>query len=117
MAKVLISFGLKRGDKITNQVRIPEWIKQDSDFSKRCIRGLIDSDGCVYFCKRDRHTYIKFTNHNLFLLSDFRAVAKSLGYNFAKANKWNVCLYRKDEVVRFINDVKPFKPIGAMGQW
>ena len=32
-------------------------------------------------------------------------VAKNLGYHFAKANQWNVCLYRKKEVVRFINEV------------
>ncbi len=33
----------------------------------------------------------------------------NLGYSFAKVNKYNKCLYKKLEVARFINDIKPFK--------
>lgn len=114
LAEKLIEFGLKRGDKIMNQIGIPNWIKENREYSKRCIKGLVDTDGCIIFCKRDKQKHICFTNRNLQLLNDFKEVTKNLGYNFAKANKWNKRLYRKAEVVRFINEIKPFKANGAV---
>lgn len=105
----LIELELKRGHKINNRVGIPTWIKENQEYTKRCIKGLIDTDGCIYTCKREKQTYIKFTNFNFQLLKDFKELTKGLGYSFAKANKNNWCLYRKAEVARFINELRPFK--------
>lgn len=114
LAEKLMELGLRRGDKIRNQVPIPQWIKDNPEYAKRCLKGLVDTDGCIIFCKRDKQRSINFTNRNLKLLSDFKEVGKKLGYNFAKANKWNTRLYRKAEVARFINDIKPFKANGVV---
>jgi len=50
--KQLVTFcqeiGLVRGNKIKQQIDIPEWIKSNTEFSKACVRGLIDTDGCFY---------------------------------------------------------------------
>ncbi len=109
LADELTDFGLVKGDKIKNNVGIPNWIKEKEEYTKRCIRGLIDTDGCIYICKRERQRYVKFTNFNRRLLEEFRDLALKLGYHFASANRKNVCLYRKDEVIRFINDIKPVR--------
>ncbi len=109
LVQKLIQLGLKRGNKIKNLVRIPEWIKQNRKYSMFCIRGLIDTDGCVYKCKREKQTYIKFTNFNPKLLEDFKEIVKNLGYSFAKSNIRNACLYRKSEVAKFIEEIKPLK--------
>lgn len=111
IVRVLLKYGLLMGDKMKNQTGVPEWIKDNSNYSKRCIKGLIDTDGCIYICKREKQRYIKFTNYNNRLRNDFLLLVKGLGYNFAKANSKNFCLYRKDEVIRFINDIKPVKAI------
>ncbi|MEK6899375.1 MAG: LAGLIDADG family homing endonuclease [Nanoarchaeota archaeon] len=111
-AEELTSFGLIQGDKIKNNVGIPDWIKSKEIYAKRCIRGLIDTDGCIYVCKREKQRYVKFTNFNRRLLEEFRDLALHLGYHFVSANKKNVCLYRKNEVPKFINDIKPLKAIG-----
>lgn len=111
VVEALLDFGLKRGDKIKNNVGIPEWIKNNKIYSKLCIRGLIDTDGCIYYSKRDKQTYVKFTNFNPQLFQDFKEVTLKLGYPFAKANKNNWCLYRKKEVAIFIKDIKPLKSI------
>ena len=108
----LLDYGLKRGDKIKNNVGIPDWIMKNTGYAKACLRGLIDTDGCIYKSKRDKQIYIKFTNFDKQLLKDFKDLTVFLGYNFAKANKNNWCLYRKNEVVRFIKDIKPFKSQG-----
>ncbi len=66
--------GLKRGNKVRQQVDIPRWIKKDKKYSIACVRGLIDTDGCViihrYFSKRKRYLYKKvgFKNHSCPLL-------------------------------------------------
>ena len=110
MAK-LKSLGLKSGDKIKNNVGIPEWIKENEIYLKRCIKGLIDTDGCIYICKREKRKYTKFTNFCSKLIADFKEGVDKLGYHFAKANKRNFCLYRREEVARFINEIKPVKNI------
>jgi hypothetical protein len=107
----LINLGLKRGDKIKNQLGVPDWIKDSEEYSKRCIKGLIDTDGCIFICKREKQKYVNFTNHNNRLFEDFKKMTKKLGYSFAKSNSTNTRLYRKKEVVRFINDIKPLKSI------
>jgi len=40
--------GLKIGNKIKQQVDIPDWIRQNKKFSIACVRGLIDTDGCAF---------------------------------------------------------------------
>lgn len=40
--------GLKKGNKIKQQVDIPDWIKQNKRFAIACLRGLIDTDGCIF---------------------------------------------------------------------
>ena len=107
----LLNLGLKRGDKIENQLGIPLWIKENKEFAKRCIKGLIDTDGCIFVCKRERQKYVNFTNHNKKLFEDFKEVTKNLGYSFVKSNKTNTRLYRKAEVVKFIKDINPLKSI------
>lgn len=109
LVEELLKLGLKRGSKIENQIGVPKWIKENENYLKSCIRGLIDTDGCVYICKREKQTYVKFTNFNQQLLNDFKEMTDKLGYSFAKANKRNKCLYRKTEVEKFIKEIKPLK--------
>jgi len=47
------SIGLVIGNKIKQQIDIPQWIFTDRCFQIACIRGLIDTDGCIF---SERHT-------------------------------------------------------------
>jgi intein/homing endonuclease len=47
----LLKQGLKSGNKIANQIDIPEWIKKNVEFRKACLQGLFDTDGSLY-CHR-----------------------------------------------------------------
>ncbi len=44
----LVKLGLKKGNKIKLQVDIPSWIKNNTSYSISCVRGLIDTDGCIF---------------------------------------------------------------------
>ncbi len=51
--ELLESFGLKRGNKVRQQVDLPDWIWRKDAYRVACLRGLIDTDGSVY-----RHRYV-----------------------------------------------------------
>ena len=40
--------GLKIGNKLKQGLDIPSWIRENPEFEKRCIRGLMDTDGCIF---------------------------------------------------------------------
>jgi intein/homing endonuclease len=44
----LESKGFKPGDKIINQLKIPDWIKSNRSYLRACLRGLYDADGTAY---------------------------------------------------------------------
>lgn len=44
--------GMPRGNKIEKGISIPTWVTNQSEYSRALLRGLIDTDGCVY---QDRH--------------------------------------------------------------
>ncbi len=47
----LISKGAVRGNKITQQIDIPKWINNNEEYRKLFVRGLVDTDGCLYIHK------------------------------------------------------------------
>lgn len=40
--------GLKIGNKLKQGLDIPGWIKGNLEYEKACIRGLVDTDGCIF---------------------------------------------------------------------
>lgn len=44
----LVMEGLLRGNKLKQGLKIPEWILKKKSYRKSCIRGLIDTDGCMF---------------------------------------------------------------------
>ncbi|MEK7478208.1 MAG: LAGLIDADG family homing endonuclease [Patescibacteria group bacterium] len=44
----LVTNGLVRGNKLKAGLRIPKWILGKPLYKKACIRGLIDTDGCIF---------------------------------------------------------------------
>ena len=80
----------------------------------------MDTDGCVYFCKRDKRVYLKFTNRSLRLLHDFKEGCRGLNLFLVKGGQYNAFLYRKEAVKRFIKAVgfsneKHLSRYGAVG--
>lgn len=83
--KLLVDFcqkmGFEIGNKVAHQVDIPQWIKENKEFSRECVRGLFDTDGCFfthsYIMNKKKYSYLKiaFTNASLPLVN---SVAKTL---------------------------------------
>lgn len=78
--------GLRRGNKVKQQVDIPSWIKRNKKFRIACLRGLVDTDGCVfthrYKVNGKLYAYKKmsFTNHSKPLVDSVYQIMKELGF-------------------------------------
>lgn len=99
----LLKYGLKRGNKIRQQVDIPLWIKGRPSYAKACARGLIDTDGCVYI---DQHRYGRKTYKNICLA--FTSYSKPLlesVYNLFLSLNIKSRLYRNNVKIRKEMDV------------
>lgn len=114
IGKQLVNFGLKSGDKVKNKIAIPEWITNNADFLKRVIRGLFDTDGCVY-CKYDKFAQIQFKLACEESIRSIREALIKLKYNPTKIQRekyaglysWKIYLVRQKEIQRFFEEIQP----------
>lgn len=79
--------GLKQGNKIKQQIDIPDWIKNNKKFQIACVRGLVDTDGSVfthrYKVNGKMYGYKKlaFTSRSKPLVSSVYDIFKSVRLN------------------------------------
>lgn len=107
LVKYLTLKGLCLGNKMRLQVSVPSWVRSEQGYIKACIRGLIDTDGSFiihrYKVKGKEYSYprLSFSNRSEPLLDFVYKGLKQLGFN-SKIKKDEVCLYRQDEVLRYL---------------
>lgn len=106
----LLKQGLKVGNKIKNQVDIPEWIKRNDEFKKACLRGLVDTDGSLY-CHRYKvnnkwYEYLKldFTSCSKPLIRSAYVIFSNLGIS-ASLKGVHITVSAKSEVNRYLAKV------------
>lgn len=88
------------GNKIKNAVTIPKWIWKKNLFVRRCIRGLIDTDGSVYRLKPQWPNLfqISFKNNNTTLLEDTRRAFLISGFHPSHIYGNRIALTRQAEI-------------------
>jgi len=108
LVEFLFDIGLMNGNKVTRQVGIPMWIMNNKKYSVSCLRGLIDTDGCIFsMSKKDPHLLrISFKNHSRNLLEDVRNILIKSGFHPSKIiTKNTIYLSRKKDVEKYLNDI------------
>lgn len=115
LVKFLNSLGLPIGNKIRQKINIPSWIKDNPDFRKWCIRGLFDTDGCVY---ADRHSIdnknysslnLAITSASTNLLLGVSNILKEEGFS-PTFSGISVRLRKSEQVVRFFDKIGSSNP-------
>lgn len=105
----LNKYGLPSGNKKKNNINIPVWMFDKRVYLKKCIRGIFDTDGCLY-PKNKTHNYptIWFSSAIPNLRKSITNVCKILGYNLSKwkAGRNDAYIGRKEEILRFARDIK-----------
>jgi intein/homing endonuclease len=111
LVKNLLKIGLVQGDKIKQQMDIPAWISDDRIFIQACIRGLIDTDGCVHRKARRskdggeyRSIGITFSSHSLPLQKSVISLFNILGFKAAISSS-TIYLCGKEQIERYVKEI------------
>ena len=75
----LLGWEAKKGSKINQKIKVPYWIKENSEFSKRCLRGLFETDGSVYYDRK--YLMTNFVTYIPSLANDVMEMINKMGFN------------------------------------
>ncbi|MDP2741723.1 MAG: LAGLIDADG family homing endonuclease [bacterium] len=74
----ILGWKAKGGSKFLQKVSVPGWIKKDNKYKINCLRGLIETDGCIY---SDRgYKMMMFSTVIPKLANDFYEMVSSFGF-------------------------------------
>lgn len=113
LVKFCMTLGLKIGNKVKQQVDMPQWIKDNLNYRIACVRGLVDTDGSVfthtYTSKGKSYSYkkIDFTSRSIPLLTSVSDTLKNLDIKHSVTSYYQVRIEAQRDVKRF------FKLIGS----
>ncbi len=85
--KKISELGIPIGNKVKNNVKIPEWIFANKKLIKACIRGLVDTDGFVTPITGRNYSYIWFSSKVTGIQKSFSRSMKLLEL---KTSKWRI---------------------------
>lgn len=108
LVKFLERMGLKIGDKVRQQVKVPDWIVREDLLSKSCLRGLIDTDGCIFLRKdskgREKYSYanLYFSNLSQPLRVFVYETLLQFGFKPRYFGNNHVRLYSQRETLRYL---------------
>jgi len=106
LVKIIEYYGLPPGNKKKNNVGIPSWIFRNNKLKEACLRGLIDTDGCVYKCGNGSlFPRINFCSKIEQLKTDFRELVQSLGFHPTPWNGKNIMIYRKTDIFKYQKEI------------
>jgi intein/homing endonuclease len=107
--------GLRRGNKVSNQVAIPSWITANRLYSIACLRGLMDTDGSFYAytnivnAKPYHNFALCFTNRSKPLIEGVFGVLSKLGLS-PYLGRDRVYLYKKAQVLNYLKIIGSHNP-------
>lgn len=106
----LVEKGAIRGRKLNQINTVPEWISRNPLFFQYFIRGLIDTDGCIYlhkhFVKGKNYVNIGlcFTNYSIDLIQSIGTHLKDRGLKLSITDKGRrIYLYSRGDVEKYLN--------------
>lgn len=110
------TLGLKIGDKLKQGLDIPQWIKNDIEYQKACVRGLVDTDGCVFYerhrIKNKIYSYprLNFVSHSPALRRSVFTILKNLGFTPRERGSRCVQLENKSEIHDYFDVIGTHNP-------
>jgi len=117
LVEFLAKYGLKKGNKIKQMTDVPKWIFKHKKFAKKCLRGLVDTDGGIYYHNHTtkgikyRHMGLCYTSNSAPLLNSAEKMFLISGIKDIKNNKKNrLFLYGKEKVGKYLESVGSSNP-------
>lgn len=105
----LVGNGLPRGNKLKNGLKIPDWIMEKSSYRKACVRGLVDTDGCIGVHNHKingriyRNIYLTFTSFSPEMIFQTADILAEFGIlpHITKRGR-DIYLYQADSVLKYL---------------
>src|SRR3972149_6387636 len=112
LVKWLSSKGMPQGNKLDKGLATPKWITGNRVYEQRFLKGLFDTDGCVYMDKHIINGRIyknqgwAITSYSSHLRDDIFQTLKKLGYNptLAKTQK-SIYMRRKYDIDKYFREI------------
>ena len=107
---------MKVGNKVKQQIDIPLWIKGNKKFQIACLRGLVDTDGCVfthtYKVNGKSYSYKKlcFSSRSYPLLISVHIILKDMGFNPRLTPGIDVRLDSKKDIEMYFSLISSHNP-------
>lgn len=104
LVKYLQKIGLKIGNKVRQQVGVPAWILKNRQYQVACVRGLMETDGGIFWHrykvngKMYAYRKLAFANSSIPLLEFVRDVFVQFGFHPRIVLNKHVWLYNMQEV-------------------
>ena len=109
----LVTKGLHRGNKLKAGLHIPEWIMKQGTYRKACLRGLVDTDGCLFIhhhkSKWDKMYHnlgLTFTSYSPLLIKQVAEIMTEhdLVPRITKRGR-DIYLYRAESVSKYLSTI------------
>lgn len=122
----LVDKGAVRGDKIAQEIDIPNWIRKNSEYEKALVRGLVDTDGCLYIHKHTiagtlyKNIGFCFCSFSERLIISVAAILEKNGIKPYITNKGrDIYLYSAQSVIKYLNTFGSSNPriINKYEEW
>lgn len=107
LVKFCQTIGLKVGNKIKQQIDIPNWVKNNNKFKTACLRGLMDTDGCIFNecheIKNKKYCYprLLFVSHSINLRLSVYKIMQELEFHPVIRNNRSVNLENRQEIIKY----------------
>jgi len=108
--------GLKIGNKLKQGLDMPEWIKSNIEFQKSCLRGLMDTDGCIFYerhkIKNKIYSYkrLNFTSYSPELRKSVFSIFEKLNMLPKIRNNRSVQVENKEQINRYFEIIGTHNP-------
>ncbi|MCX6790347.1 MAG: hypothetical protein NTV60_02345 [Candidatus Kaiserbacteria bacterium] len=109
LVNFLVEKGLPRGNKLKNGVHIPDWILEKRLYRKACVRGLMDTDGCLFVHshkvegKLYKNIGLCFTSYSPKMLGQVATIFEEFGIMpHIGSQGRSIYLYRADAVAKYL---------------
>src|SRR3989344_3735986 len=103
--------GIPYGEKV-ERIEIPKEIldSKNKEIYRACIRGIFDTDGCIYLSKEDTYTVLSITIKSKKLIDQLEDMLKKLGFLPTKY-KWSLYLNGVILLKKWVNEINSNNPI------
>ena len=105
----LVAEGLPRGNKLAGKLEIPVWVLEKPKYKIACVRGLVDTDGCLYIHrhrvagKTYKNIGFCFTNFSPYLIRQVASIFGENGIQPVISNKGrSIYLYRASAIEKYL---------------